>query len=100
MSWIAPAALARARGHVGQIAARLAGAGLRSSTVAQLQADLDVIFEVNPKTGYFIIPNDHVTQLQSRAAELESVLWANNALPLGDHDLAQLRYLLSEEIVG
>ena len=100
MSWIKPAALDRARGHVGRIALRLASAGVASSTLAQLRNDLSATFPVNPKTGWLVIPSDQATALQSKAAELETVLRNAGALHLGDYDLPQLRYLLSEEVVG
>jgi hypothetical protein len=100
MSWIEPAALARARGHVERISARLSAVGMASSTLARLQTGLAAEFSVNSKTGWLVIPNEQVTQLQSTAAELETVLQNGQALHLGDFDLSQLRYLLSEEIVG
>lgn len=100
MSWIKPESLDRARGHVGRIAARLATAGVGSATLARLQADLATEFDVNPKTGWLVIPSDKAARLQSTAAELETALHNGHALHLGDIDLPQLRYLLSEELVG
>lgn len=100
MSWIKPEAVDRARGHVDRIASRVASSNFASSTLARLQADLATKFEVNPKTGWLVVPADQAVRLQSTAAELETVLQRNGALHLGGVELAQLRYLLSESLVG
>ena len=100
MSWIKPDVLSRARGHVSRIRARVTAVGMGSSTLDRLESNLAGNFPVNPKTGWLIIPSEQVTGLQTAAAELEVTLKLGNALHLGDIDLPQLRYLLSEEVVG
>ena len=100
MSWIKPDALARARGHVARIAARLSTVGMASSTLDRLTSDLAGDFPFNPASGWLTIPNEQVKRLQSAAADLETALRDGQALHLGDIDLPQLRYLLSEEIIG
>jgi hypothetical protein len=98
--WITPEALDRARGHAAAISARITAAGFGSSTLARIQDDLASELPVDPKTGWIVLTGAAVTQLRADAAALETLLRERSALRLGDHDLPQLRYLLSEEVVG
>lgn len=100
MAWITPDALGRARGHVARIAARLKAVGIGSSTLTRLQKGLSDSFPADGSTGRLVLSAEQVAQLQSAAADLETVLREGQALHLGDFDLPQLRYLLSEEVVG
>lgn len=100
MAWINPKTLLRAQGQVTRMAASLRGAGFQSSTLAALESELNAEFELNPKTGWLVFPDPTLSRVRTLANELELLLQSRKALYLVNPELPQLRYLLSQEVVG